>query len=130
MAPYTTSENATGKRRWSGHDLRDSLKGAIRLRQSHRCAYCGKVAQNGHIDHVQPRILGGANTADNLVWSCRPCNLAKSDTPVETWLARRPKTLMRVRAILAEPVDRVAGRVYIERRKQVVKALSKGGYDD
>lgn len=123
MAAYTTSETPAGKRRWSGHDLRESLKGAVRIRQSHRCAYCWKLTQRGHIDHVIPRAAGGSNRADNLVYACRECNLNKADQDLAAFLARRPKVLARVQSILAVPVDRVAGREWAARRAEIKQAL-------
>jgi hypothetical protein len=106
---YTTSETPAGKRRWSKHDLRDSLREAVAIRQRHRCAYCNQLKQSGQIDHVVARVHGGSNKADNLVWACRSCNLSKSDKRLEDWLAKRPRALARVLAIIAEPVDRKAG---------------------
>lgn len=61
-------------------------------RQSHLnnkfiCFYCNRqvfreVPENTEnkatIDHVIPRCLGGTNFADNLVISCRKCNIKKS----------------------------------------------------
>lgn len=36
------------------------------------CTYCGTYCESW--DHVQQLALGGANTVDNLVPSCLPCN--------------------------------------------------------
>jgi 5-methylcytosine-specific restriction endonuclease McrA len=46
-------------------------------RDGHRCQYCGGHADS--IDHVTPRSRGGANTWDNVVAACRPCNTRKRD---------------------------------------------------
>lgn len=50
-------------------------------RDAFRCFYCGKVSYedcvNLHADHIIPRKLGGADTADNLVTSCEGCNKTK-----------------------------------------------------
>lgn len=46
------------------------------------CFYCGKaLALDGkwHVEHAQPRALGGGNDLMNLVASCAPCNLSKGD---------------------------------------------------
>ena len=109
MPTYTTSQTPAGTRRWSKHDIRDSLREAVKIRQNHRCAYCDQRIGAGHIDHVVPRIAGGSNRADNLVWSCRRCNLAKGDRRLEDWLRRRPEALARVLRIMAAPVDRKLG---------------------
>ena len=58
----------------------------IRERDGHRCAYCQRTAAESgahlHLDHLLPKALGGADTADNLVLACRRCNSARQ--------ARRP----------------------------------------
>ena len=50
---------------------------AVFARDGHRCQYCGATAEN--IDHVVPRSKGGAHTWENVVASCRPCNMRKED---------------------------------------------------
>ena len=50
---------------------------AVFARDGHRCQYCGAAAEN--IDHVVPRSKGGTHTWDNVVASCRPCNMRKED---------------------------------------------------
>ncbi|WP_324606364.1 HNH endonuclease [Streptomyces cellulosae] len=44
-----------------------------------------------NIDHVRPRSRGGSNRISNLVLACVPCNQAKGNTSVETFLAHRPE---------------------------------------
>ena len=49
------------------------------------CAYCGKEGteekgpdgKNWHIDHIEPKCLGGSNHPTNLVKSCATCNIKK-----------------------------------------------------
>lgn len=50
-------------------------------RDRHRCSYCGrkKPAVELDLDHVLPRSRGGPHEWDNVVTSCRPCNLKKAD---------------------------------------------------
>lgn len=50
---------------------------AVFARDGHRCQYCGAAAEN--IDHVVPRSKGGLHAWDNVVASCRPCNMRKED---------------------------------------------------
>ena len=50
---------------------------AVFARDGHRCQYCGAAAEN--IDHVVPRSKGGTHTWENVVASCRPCNMRKED---------------------------------------------------
>lgn len=67
----------------------------LMLRDGHQCQYCGKCPplRELNIDHVMPRCRGGGDSWENLVTSCRPCNLRKGrKTPdeAEMLLARRP----------------------------------------
>ncbi len=47
----------------------------------HRCCYCGKKfsTENLNLDHVVPRSREGATDWGNIVTSCIPCNLRKSN---------------------------------------------------
>ncbi|MFO0678196.1 MAG: HNH endonuclease [Polyangiaceae bacterium] len=67
----------------------------LMFRDAHQCQYCGKrpPLRDLNIDHVLPRSRGGDDTWENLVTSCRTCNLRKGRrTPEEANmnLARRP----------------------------------------
>ncbi len=50
---------------------------AVFARDSHRCQYCGRPAEN--LDHVLPRSRGGEHIWENVVASCRACNARKED---------------------------------------------------
>jgi 5-methylcytosine-specific restriction endonuclease McrA len=55
----------------------------------HRCCYCGGKfgTQDLNLDHVVPKSRGGDTTWANIVTSCIPCNLKKSNrTPDEAGL--------------------------------------------
>lgn len=45
------------------------------------CVYCGATPPGVllHVDHVLAVANGGTNAIENLVTSCQPCNLGKSD---------------------------------------------------
>lgn len=45
-------------------------------RDGYRCVQCGAV-EDLTIDHIYPKSLGGAHTADNLQTLCRSCNSRK-----------------------------------------------------
>jgi len=49
------------------------------LRDDYTCQYCGlhPPIRDLNLDHVIPRSRGGRSTWDNLVTSCRQCNLRK-----------------------------------------------------
>lgn len=52
----------------------------------YHCCYCGKKFPTSelNLDHVLPRSRGGPTNWTNIVTSCIPCNLKKSDlTPKE-----------------------------------------------
>lgn len=58
----------------------------LMLRDQHQCQYCGKRPnpRDLNLDHVLPRSRGGADSWENLVVSCRSCNLKKGRrTPEE-----------------------------------------------
>ncbi|MDP8241991.1 MAG: HNH endonuclease [Candidatus Celaenobacter antarcticus] len=50
-------------------------------RDNFTCQYCGRNVKNNKIilvvDHILPKKLGGSDKLDNLVTSCRDCNLGK-----------------------------------------------------
>ena len=48
-------------------------------RDEFTCQYCGLVGKDMTIDHVVPRRHGGRTDWDNVVCSCRKCNMKKSD---------------------------------------------------
>ncbi|MBS1717783.1 MAG: HNH endonuclease [Armatimonadetes bacterium] len=67
---------------------------SILARDNYTCQYCGVKGKDLTIDHVVPRWTGGPHTWDNLVASCRRCNLKKGDkTPQQAHmkLNRKPK---------------------------------------
>ncbi len=48
-------------------------------RDGYICQYCGQPAKDLTIDHVVPRRHGGKTSWENVVCSCRRCNMKKSD---------------------------------------------------
>ncbi len=66
----------------------------IYLRDDHTCQYCGDKpgTRDLNLDHVMPRSRGGRSSWDNLVTSCRDCNLEKGGmTPEEAGMRLRRK---------------------------------------
>ncbi len=57
------------------------LRFAILEKYSHTCQYCGRKPPEVtlHIDHIIPVSKGGQTIMENLLVSCRDCNLGKSD---------------------------------------------------
>jgi HNH endonuclease len=52
------------------------------------CCYCGSN-NNLSADHIIPKIKGGSNKGENLVWSCRSCNSSKGSSDMVEWLNSR-----------------------------------------
>lgn len=52
------------------------------------CCYCGSK-EKLHMDHLIPKIKGGSDSSDNIVWSCRTCNSSKRDRDVLVWLKKK-----------------------------------------
>src|SRR5579872_6220293 len=48
-------------------------------RDEYMCQYCGQTAKDLTIDHVLPKRHGGKTVWENVVCSCRRCNMKKSD---------------------------------------------------
>lgn len=52
------------------------------------CHYCGNRGKLS-IDHLMPKVKGGLDRAENMVWACRSCNSAKGDRHLLDWYAAR-----------------------------------------
>ncbi len=70
------------------HNIKHSIqlsRSNIFLRDGNTCQYCGQVFKKREltIDHVIPRARGGANSWENLVTACSPCNLFKGCKEIE-----------------------------------------------
>jgi 5-methylcytosine-specific restriction endonuclease McrA len=68
----------------------------LMLRDGQQCQYCGTrpCLRELNVDHVMPRCRGGGDSWENLVVSCRVCNLKKGRrTPEEAGmrLLRQPQ---------------------------------------
>jgi 5-methylcytosine-specific restriction endonuclease McrA len=64
------------------------------LRRHHfLCFYCGEklVPANRTLDHKIPLSRGGANTIDNVVPACRPCNQRKMRLTAREFLAEQKR---------------------------------------
>jgi len=73
--------------------LRDRTMSMASLYQDERlkmtvpqaCYYCGSTSKLS-VDHLIPRIKGGADESDNLIWACRSCNSSKRDRDMLQWM--------------------------------------------
>ena len=59
------------------------------------CAYClepFKSSADKQADHVEPLVLGGSHSMDNLVIACVSCNSSKGRKPLLQWLIAEKRT--------------------------------------
>lgn len=74
---------------------RPQLRMFILARDNFACKYCGRSPMTEkdvvlQVDHKIPRKHGGLDDIDNLITSCRECNIGKSDIILAFW--RESKT--------------------------------------
>jgi hypothetical protein len=55
------------------------LRKLVKKRDKATCFHCGKVAEDGHCDHLIPLSRGGTDSLLNLVWSCKSCNTRRGN---------------------------------------------------
>ena len=93
-------------------------------RDGHRCVYCGQPfhAESLTVDHVQPRVRGGDNSAGNVVTACGGCNVQKGHRRLAEYLAAEP-------AARANFFRLSEGRVYGRHLRAVREELRKRGED-
>lgn len=60
----------------------------LKMTTAQACQYCGSTL-NLAVDHLIPKIRGGSNDANNLVWACRSCNGSKQGRDMLSWMATR-----------------------------------------
>lgn len=88
-----------------------TLRAFIYHRDNHECRYCSLEPTKDNpltLDHVVPISAMGPNRPDNIVAAYRTCNLAKSNTPVDTFLAGQPEKLKALQAQLKKPLASAA----------------------
>lgn len=69
---------------FTGHDVIAMIKKTGRV-----CFYCGDNIKKFQIDHFIPLSRGGTNWPDNIVISCRSCNLRKGAKMPWDWMPDR-----------------------------------------
>jgi 5-methylcytosine-specific restriction endonuclease McrA len=64
-------------------------------RDNFTCQYCGRNVREDkiklHCDHIIPRNKGGLNIPNNLITSCKECNLGKGDVLLEEHYLKNDK---------------------------------------
>jgi len=70
-----SKENKRLQRKILNRDF--SMKRAL-IKQKYLCFYCADdINMSGHLDHVIPVYYGGKSVTENLVATCRECNILK-----------------------------------------------------
>lgn len=55
-------------------------------KQKGKCFWCNfEIKKDFHLDHILPKSLGGTR-GNNIVVSCVPCNISKSNYLLSDWL--------------------------------------------
>lgn len=69
------------RRRYPGRTLTPEQRDAVIERDGLVCGLCGDpvALEDVHIDHVQPRSLGGSNELENLQVAHSGCNMSKGN---------------------------------------------------
>ena len=108
-----------GKEYQQGPLYKTHLRRYIAEQWKHRCAYCRKTDWTDNtrfeLEHVVPRSRNGPTNVGNLVWSCRPCNQAKGDSSLESFLEDNPdrSTAARRRKHLRPPLAAAGAMAWI-----------------
>lgn len=102
------------------------LRFEVLRRDRFTCYYCGRRAPHVEItlDHVNPRALGGGDTADNLVAACVECNGGKTSVPPDAELV---ENVSAVDLAFQDAMDRATSAVLknIEREKEACAAFKE-----
>jgi hypothetical protein len=97
----------------SGVEYQGTLSGCevreyVLEKHGRHCAYCGVADVALNLEHVVPRARGGSNRPSNLVPACIACNTDKGAKSIEKFLARDPKRLASIKAVLKAPLKDAA----------------------
>jgi hypothetical protein len=70
----------------------------VRRRYHYRCGYCGvhenDVGSELEIDHFKPKVFGGTDDLENLVYCCPACNKFKHDFWPSIQASTNPRRLL------------------------------------
>jgi 5-methylcytosine-specific restriction endonuclease McrA len=88
----------------AGYEVREYLM----EKWKRRCAYCGVGNVCLQVEHIVARDRGGSHRVSNLCLACAKCNQAKSNRPIEEFLAGKPEVLKQLLAQAKVPLKDVA----------------------
>ncbi len=93
----------------------------ILQRDNYCCQYCGIRGEKLSVDHVFPRSRGGADTWENVVASCFPCNLRKGNrTPEEASMILNKKPYKPFNKLVFEASRQISIGQHKEWQKYVI----------
>ncbi len=72
------------------------------------CTYCQAKNVPLEIDHIHSRSKGGSDRLSNLTLACRPCNQAKGNLDVKTFLCKKPDLLTAILSYTKRPLNDAA----------------------
>lgn len=64
---------------------RSFQRARLEEREGGLCFYCGTTPSQPTVDHVIPLTMGGGSISNNVVYCCKPCNMAKADHLPDDW---------------------------------------------
>ncbi len=96
----------------------------IKLKTGQICNYCGS---SGHLalDHIFPKIYGGPDSADNLLFACRSCNSSKGRKDLMEWMGYRGQflPLMIIRRYLKLTFNYCSNNELLDKEIEELKAM-------
>ncbi len=60
----------------------------IKLANGLKCSYC-EATEKLALDHILPKIIGGRDEGDNLIFACKSCNSSKGKKDLMEWMQFR-----------------------------------------
>lgn len=60
----------------------------LKMKLPQACSYCGSK-DNLSADHMIPKMRGGQDYGENIVWACRRCNSSKGPKDMLEWFKAR-----------------------------------------
>ncbi len=60
----------------------------IKMTAPQACYYCGGTDRLC-VDHLIPKMRGGSDASDNLIWACRRCNGSKGGRDLLEWMTAK-----------------------------------------
>lgn len=120
-----TNPNIEGIEYQQGPLFRYELKEYVLEKFNRTCIYCGIKEDFLELEHIVAKSNGGTNRLSNLGLSCRTCNQAKSNIPIEIFLANKPTLLAKIKQQLKTPLKDAAS-VNATRNNLLLNMLKTG----